>query len=236
VDVVTTDHNLEEVASQASGQLAKHRWHWTLDESNPGRVNFSEYARQVGRSERTIRAHANGYAEYLDDTPSEGAPSKPLAQHVERAGMSADTHAAAEAVAQVRGMSASGARTHRREEVKRVRNIAQDRAEKHGTTVEDEASKVAQQIKVQEDADARLARERQARLGLRYVKVENMLAGIYRKGQEALNEMRDVPWEDEQRELLIASLANIKAILGLIDVALSGAADVDWDAEMEKLS
>lgn len=233
-EVVATDHQLEDIADKASGSLAQHRWHWTLDDSNPDRVSITEYARQVSRNESRIRAHAHGYAAYLDENPSAGAPAQ-LTRHVDRASMGAETHSAAEAVARTRGMSASGARTHRREEVKRVRDIARDRAEHHGTSVEEEAPKVAEQIKAQEEADAFLARERKARLGLRYVEVENILANMYRRGQEALDKMRDTPWEDEQRDLLAGSLANIKAILNLIDMALTGAAEVDWDAEMEKL-
>ena len=236
-EVVTADHTLEQTAEKASGQLAKHRWHWTLDESNPSRVNFTEYAAQVGRSVKTISTHANGYATWLDEnTVSPPGETRPLGDHVRRADMGAETRAATDAVAAARGVSSKTAGNARSPEVRRVREMARDRAEKHGTTVDEEAPKIAEQIVKQEHADAALARDRSARLGLRYVKVENVLANMYRRGQEALTEMRDIPWEDEQRELLIGALGNIKAVLNLIDVALSGAAEVDWDAELAKLS
>jgi hypothetical protein len=236
-EVVATDHQLEQIADKAGGQLAKHRWHWTLDESNPDRVPITEYARQIGKPHSAISSQVNGYALWLDENMSSAAAdARPLHEHVRRANMSSETQAATEAVAKARGTTFRTAEDKRPTEVRRVREWARERAEKHGTTVEDEAPHVAEQIIKQERADARLADERKARLGLRFVKAENILASMYRRGQEALAEMRDVPWDDEQRELLVGALANIKALMNLIDLALTGAADVDWDAEMAKLS
>jgi hypothetical protein len=237
-EVITTDHQLEQAADQASGSLVKHRWHWTLDDSNPGRVSITEYARQVARHHSVISSQVNGYALWLDENTSraEASETRPLHEHVRRASMSSETQAATEAVAKARGTTFRTAEDKRPTEVRRVREMARDRAEKHGTTVEEEAPRLAEQIVTQEKADARLADERKARLGLRFVKAENILARMYREGQNALTEMRDIPWDDEQRQLLIGALANIKALLNLIDMALSGAADVDWDAEMAKLS
>jgi len=235
-EVIATDHQLESIADKASGQLSKHRWHWTLNEDNPDRTTFTDYAQQVGRDESRIRKMANGYALWLDENTIGGSADSDLQQHIDSAAMSAETAAAAQAVAKSRHLSVEHARKSRQSEVRRVREWARDRAEKHGTTVEAEAPHVAEQIIKQEKADARLAEERKARLGLRFVKAENILASMYRRGQEALAEMRDVPWDDEQRQLLIGAMANIKALLGLIDLALTGASDVDWDAEMAKLS
>ena len=55
----------------ASEELARHRWHWTLDESNPDRVSFSEYAAGVGRHKSQIQSFARGYALKV---ASEGCP------------------------------------------------------------------------------------------------------------------------------------------------------------------
>lgn len=235
-EVISEDHRLEQTANRANGELARHRWHWTLDESNPKRVNFSEYGRQVGRNESRIRAMASGYALWLDKNSTAGASDSDIQDSIAQASMKSETHAATHAVGKARGITTDQARKTREAEVRRVRDIARERAEKQGTSIEEEAPKIAEQIVKQEQADAQLAEDRKARLGLRFVKVENILAAMYRRGTEALTEMRDIPWEDEHRELLIASLANIKAILNLIDLALTGAADVDWDAELAKLS
>jgi hypothetical protein len=229
-EVVQADHELEKAANRSAGELARHRWHWTLDETNPGRINVNAYAREVSRNRQTIYVMAHGYARFIMDQ------SMTLEEHTAQARMSGETRAAAEAVGHARGVSAKTAQEQRREEVRRVREMARERAEKQGTTVEEEAAKAAQQIKTQEEADTELAEQRKARLGLRYVEVEDLLSVAYRKVSQALGKMRDMPWEDEHRELLSASAANIKAVLALIDVALTGAADVDWDAEMAKLS
>jgi len=55
---------LEKSAESASEQLAKHRWHWTLDETNPERVSLRAYARDVGRAESIVRKYANSYADW----------------------------------------------------------------------------------------------------------------------------------------------------------------------------
>lgn len=46
--------------------MTKHRWHWTLDRSNPDRVSVHEYAREVGEPVHIVRAHAWAYARFLD--------------------------------------------------------------------------------------------------------------------------------------------------------------------------
>ena len=58
------DHELEARVETTSERLAYLRWHWTMDESNPQRVSFSQYAQQVGRSERDIRKYAEAYVIY----------------------------------------------------------------------------------------------------------------------------------------------------------------------------
>jgi hypothetical protein len=49
-------------AESTSQELAQHRWHWTLDESNPKRVSMRDYTDEVGRSYSTIRTSVKGYA------------------------------------------------------------------------------------------------------------------------------------------------------------------------------
>ena len=56
--IVLQDQELEAQRDDASASLAKLRWQWTLDESNPKRVSIRSYAEQVGRAEKTIRSMA----------------------------------------------------------------------------------------------------------------------------------------------------------------------------------
>ncbi len=225
------DERLEGAAEKAGNQLAELRWHWTLDESNPERVSIREYGRSVGRNEKTIRAHAKGYAAFIA-----GAGARTLAECIEQAKMGTETLAAAEAVAEARGIGIKQTRQSRPVEVRRVREIARQRAEDNQTSVEEEAPKVAAWIKKSEQAEARRHDERAAKTSLRFVEMEGHLVKAKRELLDALNVGRVIDWGDEEQELLSDTLQNVRALLNLIDVALTGAADVDWDKELANLT
>ena len=80
-EVVETDHRLDMAASKTREALAKHRWHWTLDETNPDRVSIRNYADAVGRHETVVRRHANGYAEWILRGPD---PARSLNESIQR--------------------------------------------------------------------------------------------------------------------------------------------------------
>jgi hypothetical protein len=230
VSVVREDTKLEKAASGASEALMKHRWHWTLDETNPKRVSLRAYARAVGKGNVTIRKYAYAYVAL-----SEQAGSLTPSEALERAVMGSETQAATEAIAKARGVGFKQTRMTRPSEVQRVRSMARERAEKHGTSVEEEAVKVADWIVKSEKADAKQTQERKQRLGLRYIEIEGKLSRMKALGVEVLNISHDVNLGDEEQELLRYTLETIKALLSLIDLRLAGAADVDWDAELAKL-
>jgi len=230
-DVVEDDHRLDDRAHQASEALAAHRWHWTLDETNPDRVSIRAYARAVGKSDSTIGQQVRGYAEWLVRGPAHA-----LNETIERARMGAETEAATEAVAKARGTGFTQARKSRPDEVRRVRDMARQRAEDKGTSVEEEAPKMAEAIVRAERAERKNTEERTQRVGLRFVEMEGYLGVAKRKLTDALNLAHAVPWGDEERELLRSTVANVGALLALIDTALGGTADVDWDDELAKLS
>lgn len=228
--VIQEDHSLEVQSSKASEALMRHRWHWTLDESNSERVPIKTYAREIGKSPRLVAGYAKGYEILKGDagvTPSDA---------LERAKMGAETWAATEAVAEARGVQPKTARMDRPVEVRRVREIARERAEKHGTSVEEEAPKVADWLVRSEKAEDSRQAERKERLGLRFVEMEGYLKYAQRKLVDALNMSHDVPWGDEERELLASTVQNVRALLNLIDLALVGAAEVDWDSELAALT
>lgn len=231
-EVVKIDHELEASASKASEALAHHRWHWTLDESNPDRVSIREYARQVVRHRRVVGGQVNGYADWT----SGAASGATLAECIERAKMSVETEVATEAVAEARGVAFKTARQSRPTEVKRVREIARDRAERKGTTVEEEAPKVAESIVKTEKAEIRQAEERKAQHPLRYISIEGKLARMLRIGTEVLSEAQDVGFDGEEQELLAETIGKLRALLNLIDMRFAGTVDVDWDAELAKIS
>jgi hypothetical protein len=196
-DYVKTDRELEAAASSTAEAIAAHRWHWTLDESNPERVSIREYAREVGRHRRVIGKMAQGYADWT----AGAAGGATLSECIERASMSAESEAATEAVAEARGITFKTARQSRPVETRRVREIARERAEQRGTTVEEEAPKVADWIVKSEQAEQRRQDERKERIGLRFVEMEGHLTKAKRALVDALNLSHNVPWGDEEREL-----------------------------------
>jgi hypothetical protein len=234
-EVITTDRSLEQAAERTTGQLARHRWHWTLDETNPGRVSIREYARQVGRGYGAIHQQATGYAEALIRHDESDAVK--VQEHITRAGMGAESAAAAQAVAAARGTSLANAQRGRyADESRRVREIARQRAEDRGTTVEDEAPKVAEVIARHDDARRQEDADKAEHADIRFVEMEGYLARAKRELFRALKLAPAVPWDDESRELLADTVGNVKTLLALIDTALSGqASGIDWDAELAKL-
>ncbi len=229
VDVIHEDADLESRVGRISERLAKLRWHWTLDETNPERVSLKQYARDVGRHFTTVRGYAKGYEAFCDAGGSIG-------EAIERARMGAETESATEAVANARGTSFGHTRKERSTEVRRVRGMARQRAEDKGTTVEEEAPKVAEQIVRVEKVGKQVAAERKEKLGLRFVEMEGKLDKVKRELVDAVRLAQEIGWGDEEIGLLQHDLANIKSLLHLIDMALVGSADVDWDKELTKLS
>jgi len=229
--VILEDHDLEDRVGRISEKLAKLRWHWTLDESNLRRVSIKDYARQVARDFKTVYSYAHGYAD-----SRYGAGAITLNESIERAKMSGETAAATGAVAEARGLQFKTARQTRSTEVRRVREMARDRAEKHGTTVEEEAPKVAQAIVRAEKAGQKIVADRQQKLGLRFVEMEGKLDRVKRELVDSVRLAQDIEWGTEETELLQHTLANIKALLHLIDTALTGTADIDWDTELARLT
>ena len=226
--VIAADRKLEKASSSASEMLMEHRWHWTLDESNPKRVSLREYARAIGKSFSTISADAKGYALHLDR-------DIPITSAREQANMSTETWAATQAVAKARGLQETTVRQDRPVEVRRVREMARERAEQRGTTVEEETRKAAQLIVQNEQAVEREKGDRRKRLGLRFIELEEHLQKMRREGVKAVNLASEINWGDEERELLSSTVANVRSLIELVDLALVGAADIDWDAELAEL-
>lgn len=230
VEVVRDDHDLETRIGKMSERLAKLRWHWTLDESNPGRVSMREYARQVGRSVSTIHGYAHGWQ--IFSVPASG---NTLGEAIERAKMGGETEAVTEAVAEARGVTFKTARHNHYDEVKRVRSMARDAAEKKGTTVEEEAHTIAQWAEKARATSAERAAARST-LSPRYLSTEKYLQGGYRQLRHALEEARDAEFDTDAIELLQETMGNIRALLNLIDMAFAGTTDVDWDRELAALT
>jgi hypothetical protein len=246
-EVVTEDARLEATAAGADEALARHRWHWTLDPSNGRRVALRQYAREVGRDIKTIHTHAHGYAAWIaqgdEASPitEDGVGQRTLGDQIERAGMSAEREAVVDAIAEAEGIAPSTVMRTRKPQVSRIREMARERAEDHGTTVEHEARKIADFSVKAQKARQRTTAERKAQVPLNVLELDATLTKAKRWLATALDQARALDWEEnpdaaDHQEILQDTLNGAKALLGLVALAIGGAADVDWDKELAALN
>ena len=231
-DVVREDHALETAAERSQEALARHRWHWTLDETNADRVTFTAYAAAVERNIGVISVMANGYAAWQQpDTVG-----RSLGECIRRANMSAERTAAVEAVAEAAGRSFTAIAVTEQREVRDVVTAARERAEQKGTTVQEEIPRV-----VEWRAKGRASREAQKerateRSSLQYFAVRGDLAKARRALRSALDEADGVTFDAEELDLLDDAITRTRGLLDLVALRITGATDVDWDAELAKLN
>jgi hypothetical protein len=237
--VVEKDHTLERSHDKASEALAKHRWHWTTDESNPDRVSVRAYARAIGRHYRTIQSHASGYAEWLRVTGSEPVTlgGMTLTDCIRLSFLSAETQQIAVAVAEGEGSTpAEVAQGRNRQRLRVIEVQARERAERHGTDPVDEARGIAQRSRQTREMEVRHREKAVQRTSVRFTIAEGKLASAKRYVLDAMREVEGVDMTDEEMELMRSTVANITALLNLLDLRLAGQPDIDWDGELERLT
>ncbi len=231
-EVLREDARLEQAAEGTRLALAKHRWHWTLDESNPGRVSMNAYAKAIGRHHRTLADMVHGYQNWV----AAGAAATEFSDYQAREKLRGETREATEAVAEAKGIGVESARRHHADEVREVKAAAQERAERKGTQVADEIKHVANSRASQARSEKKREEERKEAHTLRYLEAEGKIATAMRYLRALLDDTSGVPFTDEETELLSSSLGQLRALLNLLDVRLLDATDIDWDAEMAKMT
>lgn len=234
--VIEKDHRLQ----KATDELAQLRWHWTLDETNPKRVPQREYARQVGVDQKRINVDANAWADHLAAQGEALHGLTPGTPHTvsdfrELRKLSSERQEAAKAIAKATGQAVSSVTTHKKEEIADVVNTARERAIDRGTTVESEIDQAAEWREKARRAARREQDERKAAHTMRYVTIEGQIGVAMQKLRAILNESEGVEFTEEEKELLVDSLAKLRALLNLIDMRIAGNTNVDWDAELHKL-
>lgn len=233
--VIEQDRQLDGVAEHSTEELARHRWHQTLDPDGPG-YSITAYAAAVGKGEATIRRYVNGFVSMLTNG---GTITDALAT----ANMSGRKRAVAETLADVDGVSAAVVVKRRNNTGRSVANIteqAEERVERSGQPVTDEAvaaeaRAIAERQKQTREMEARNESNRKSKSSLRFISIEGKLAGAKRKVSDALAEAEGVDFTDEEMELLRSTVSSINAILTLLDLRMAGTPDIDWDAELEKI-
>jgi len=235
--VIQKDHELDSRTERAGEALAKHRWQQTLDPAGP-QFGFRAYADAVGRSEATIRAHANGYALILERANDALPGHAPLnAQDAIRlASVREEDRAMHEAIAAGSGRSiAQVSRGDNRHRTRAISERAHQRAERRGGDPVEHARDIADEERRAAEAAKARQKEARERRSLRYVHIEGHLAAAQRRLTQALSEAEGVGFDDDEMELIRDSLAKVRAILNLIDMRMAGTPDVDWDAEAARL-
>lgn len=221
--------------AQAADDLAKLRWHWTLDESNSKRVSFRAYAEAVGRSHVSIRSSANGYAAFIVASGNEFPTTRSLTDHIELAKLSDRKQAATEALADAQGLTVSNVAATQRDRVKDVVELAEAAAERRGTSVEEEIPRAAISHHRTREHAAKQRAEHKKRHTMRYIEMEGHLAGAKQRLTDALKCAQDVNFDDEEAELIADSIRNVSALLRLLDARFVGTSGTDWDAELARI-
>jgi len=232
--IIAEDARTEQAAEKQNEALARLRWRWTLDESNPDRVSIRAYARDVGRADRTIGAQARGYANW---SASPGA--RTLSEWIERAKMTGEKAEIVEAVAEANAVTFKHAASQYAPDVGRVRDAVEKAVERQPEMTADDkvayAKHTAQTIARSKAADAKRRTERAAQRSVMFMRIDAKLAHARRDLRDVLEFGRDLGLGDDEIEDVKQALAKIKSFTDLIDMALTGSMDVDWDAELTKI-
>jgi hypothetical protein len=227
--IIAEDRRLRDQADNASEALAKLRYDNTVGAG----VAIREYARQVGIDPGTISRYVKAHELLISEQHTVS-----ISQALVRANTSADRSAVVEAIAERKGLApatvARGGAKYERER-HRVETVARGRAERHGTSVAEEAVAASEWVERQSSAAQRNQSEKKARKGVALVNLDAQLDRARRALVNALNESHGLDLDDDERTLIADALEKIRAVLRLLDMRFTGGVDVDWDKELLKL-
>jgi hypothetical protein len=227
--VAGRDRELRQTEQKAGEQLGKLRYDNTIAVD----VTFAEYARQCGVGDVVVAQYAHAW-EIFSAANEADASASSFSECLARAKYSSEQFAALDAVAKARGVSHETARSTHSNEVRRVRQFARDAAEKRGTSVADEAAEMAKFAEQGRRSEDRHAAERAERVDFRYIEVERYLLAAKRDLASALR-VDTVEFDDEMKQLLVATIDKVRSLLDLIALRFAGVAEVDWDSEMRRV-
>lgn len=236
-DVVETDHRLETATERANGELARHRWHWTLDETNSDRVSLRAYAHAVGKAKSVIERYAHGYVDWV---ATGGGQS--ISESIARAGMSIERQHIVQAVAEANEMTFQTARRNRAEDISRIRDAVEEATEREPDITPDRRQEIARRTATNIARSRQIERESREQLRTMKPALAVMIEGELSKARYglvgALNYAREIDpttFPGDFLDQIQRSLADIDALVSLVRSAVGGAADIDWDAELRKL-
>jgi hypothetical protein len=242
--VIAEDHRLEEASELSGWNLAKHRWHWTMDVSNPDRwESVRAYAEAIGRTQPTVRVYVTAYEIYLDKSERVNLSPVKFTEFLIMASASQDRQNAIAAISEARGIGIAATQRLHREDIKIVKDAVDEFVTEHpGATPQqkqEKANTVAKMIKVRETYDTK----RQDLLSANKPILLTVLLGHAHKAKAELLEMVEHAQEfdvsiEENYELLTTlqeALGKIVDAVEMVKRALAGEEAIDWNAELAKL-
>jgi hypothetical protein len=232
---VKRDHELEVASENSTLTLARHRWHWTWDESNPDAVNVTEYARRIGRSQKVVWTMVSGYNEYSRRgiEVSEGKQLSPMSinEAIARAATTAEQTELYEATAKAAGTTFQNVVKNNTQLARAVKETAEHLAELNGTDVAEELTRAAESTVASIKAGKRAKAERMESKSSRTLAVEGHLLHARKYLQWALRDSYG-----ELGELDVEYIRLVTTRLGELirdmDLVLDGG-KVEWDADAE---
>jgi hypothetical protein len=113
---------------------------------------------------------------------------------------------------------------------------ARGRAVKTGSTVAEETPRAAEFTAGMTKASERDKDARRVMLSGLALEVDDLLDKAYKRLLDALALSRDVSFTGDAQVVLSDTLAKVRGLIGLMEMAVNGTAEVDWDAELAALT
>jgi hypothetical protein len=119
--------------------------------------------------------------------------------------------------------------------VKRVREIARERAEAKGTTVADEARDFARFMVKAEKAEKAIQEERVSTYPTGFLEIEGHTLAALRSLRRAVIAANKYHYADDYQEMLKATVNDVREVLQLLDARITGITPIDWDAQLASI-
>jgi hypothetical protein len=225
---VRKDRQLQQAEGDAILGLMEHR---NIMAAEHG---VREYARAVGVSHEAIRVYARAYELWWKD--SEGgnrAVARTPGDYLGLAKVTGDQRIALDAVAEAKGVAVQTAERHHRAEVKRVKQAIAD--EPDTDRRQRKAQSIAQSFEANHQRQSNERQTRRANKTRAYLDLERELDKARRALAAALTIASEAKLDNDCMELITDSAGKVKSLLKLIDLAVTGKVEIDWDAEMKRL-
>jgi hypothetical protein len=227
------DKELRERQQAASLELGRLRYENTIGVNPNGSPGFSKYAKECGVSDTAVRQSARAYEEWSNPKCTSDFGDCLWRQYAAQQDVEA-----IEAVAEARGISGTTARQHHREEVQQVKQAMEEKILKGSSPdeVRDYGRDLAKKKKTMRDSQRKQEQELLAKTGwtTRHMAV-GMGKGYYGL-MDALQVLRDGTIDEDVAEEGMRYVERCSSVLSLIEALLTHKVDVDWDAEMARLT